>query len=67
MELYLGHVNYKVHPEDECILYSDGSLGINLSNPKTIKNIMLRLEESKDLARKIDQRNQKKQGSCNDR
>ncbi len=67
MELYLGHVNYKVHPEDECILYSDGSLGINLSNPKTINNIMLRLDESKKLADEIDQRNQKKQGLKNDR
>ncbi len=67
MELYLGHVNYKVLPEDECILYSDGSLGMNLSNPKTIKNIKLRLEESKELAKKIDQRNQQLQELNNDR
>lgn len=61
MELYLGHVNYKVHPEDDCILYSDGSLGINLSNPKTIENIKKRLNESKSLAEEIDRRNQKGQ------
>lgn len=67
MELYLGHVNYKVHPDDDCILYSDGSLGINLSNPKTIDNIMLRLDESKELANEIDQRKLKKQGLKNDR
>lgn len=46
---------YKVQPEDDCVLYSDGSLGINLSNPETINNIMRRLDESKELADKIKQ------------
>ena len=46
---------YKVQPEDDCVLYSDGSLGINLSNPETINNIMRRLDESKELASKIKQ------------
>ena len=46
--------NYKVQPED-CVLYSDGSLAINLSNPETINNIMRRLDESKELADKIKQ------------
>ena len=47
--------NYKVQPEDDCVLYSDGSLAINLSNPETINNIMRRLDESKELADKIKQ------------
>ena len=47
--------NYKVQPEDDCVLYSDGSLGINLSNPETINTVMRRLDESKDLASKIKQ------------
>ena len=51
----LEQTNYKVRPEDDCILYSDGSLGINLSNPRTVKNIMRLLDESKELADKIDQ------------
>lgn len=51
----LEQTNYKVHPEDDCILYPDGSLGINLSNPQTVKNIMRLLDESKELADKIDQ------------
>ena len=46
---------YKVQPEDVCVLYSDGSLGINLSNPETINSIMRRLDESKELASKIKQ------------
>ena len=46
--------NYKVQPED-CVLHSDGSLAINLSNPETINNIMRRLDESKELADKIKQ------------
>ena len=47
--------NYKVQPEDDCVLHSDGSLAINLSNPETINNIMRRLDESKELADKIKQ------------
>ena len=46
---------YKVQPEDDYVLHSDGSLGINLSNPETINNIMRRLDESKELASKIKQ------------
>ena len=46
--------NYKVQPEDY-VLHSDGSLGINLSNPETVNNIMRRLDESKELADKIKQ------------
>ena len=46
---------YKVQPEDDCVLYSDGSLGINLSNPEAINNVMRRLDESKELASKIKQ------------
>ena len=46
---------YKVQPEDDCVLYSDGSLEINLSNPETINNVMRRLDESKELASKIKQ------------
>ena len=47
--------NYKVQPEDDCVRYSNGSLGINLSNPKTINTVMRRLDESKELADKIKQ------------
>ena len=46
---------YKVQPEDDCVRYSNGSLGINLSNPETINNVMRRLDESKELADKIKQ------------
>ena len=45
----------KVQPEDDCVLYSDGSLGINLSNPETISTVMRRLDENKELADKIKQ------------
>ena len=47
--------NYKVQPEDDCVLDSNGSLEINLSNPETINNVMRRLDESKELASKIKQ------------
>ena len=47
--------NCKVQPEDDCVRYSNGSLGINLSNPETINNVMRRLDESKELASKIKQ------------
>ena len=59
-------MNYKVHPEDTCILYSDGSLGINLSNPKTIERIKQILNESKALADEIDRCHQKGQELEND-